>query len=276
MGILNVTPDSFSDGGKNFDPCRAVATALRMIDDGVDIIDIGPESTRPGADAIPPEEQLARALPVLEQIREANGLICLSIDTRSAKVARAALDAGVDMVNDVSALRDDRAMAKTIASAGCGVILMHRHGTSQSMQADGGPTYDDVIQQIDDFLRERIEFALNAGIDPSRVVIDPGIGFGKRVEHNLAIIREAHRFVATGYPVLLGASRKSFLGKVLRIDLPAQRDPASLACAAWAAEAGVAILRVHDVRATVEMARLHRAVRERAATEVEQQLSAPN
>lgn len=260
MGILNVTPDSFSDGGQFPDVAHAVKFAEKMIEDGVGIIDVGPESTRPGATGVAGEEQIARAIPVLRAIREVYQYIPLSIDTRNAEVAKAALAAGADMVNDVSALRDDPAMAETVAAADCLVVLMHRRGISQSMQSGEGPTYHDVIGEIEEFLLERIEHAKKAGIDPARIVIDPGVGFGKRVEHNLAIVRNLRRFTKIGYPVLLGVSRKRFLGSVLQLESPATRDAASLACAAWAAEAGVAVLRVHDVRPTAHMAQLYRAM----------------
>ncbi|MHC4698537.1 MAG: dihydropteroate synthase [Planctomycetota bacterium] len=216
MGVLNVTPDSFSDGGDHYAPAEAVAHAQAMIADGADIIDIGPESTRPGAREVAAAEQIRRAVPVIEAIRAQNDTIAISIDTRLAPVAQAALDAGADVINDISALRDDPAMSELAATTGAPVVLMHRRGTSVAMQKGGGPQYDDVIGEICTFLKERVQHAVSCGIDPRRIIIDPGLGFGKRVEHNLLILRHVDRFVALRQPVLIGASRKSFIGSVLR------------------------------------------------------------
>lgn len=261
MGVLNVTPDSFSDGGDYFGPAAAVARAGEMIAEAADIIDVGPESTRPGSQGVPDDEQIARAIPVIEAIRGADPTVTISIDTRSARVARTALDAGADMVNDISALRDDPEMAETVAACGALVCLMHRRGQSADMQRDGGPHYDNVVNEICSFLGERVEYAVSRGINESRIVVDPGIGFGKRVEHNLLILKHLDRFVALGKPVLVGASRKSFIGKVLDTDDPKQRAAGSLACVAIATMAGASILRVHDVRSTVEIIRVCAAVR---------------
>ena len=268
MGILNVTPDSFSDGGDHDDPKGACARAMSMIEQGADIIDVGPESTRPGAASISAEQQIARAVGVIEAIRASNDSIPISIDTRLASVAEAALDAGADMVNDVSALRDDDAMAGVIArgrqagsASAVPVVLMHRRGSSSDMQRGGGPVYDDVIGEIAAFFRERMAYAVGLGISAERIIFDPGIGFGKRVEHNLLILRHLDRLVALGRPVLVGASRKSFIGAVLEIDEPKRRDQASLACAVMAVMSGAGILRVHDVRATAEAVRICQAVR---------------
>lgn len=260
MGILNVTPDSFSDGGDYFTHEAAVGHALNMIAEGADIIDVGGESTRPGAEPIPAEEQTRRAIPVIRTIRMRNSDVAISIDTRSATVARAAVDAGADMINDVSALRDDPDMADVVAASGAAVVLMHRRGTSTDMQDGGGPHYDDVISEIAAFLQQRRDFAADRGIDRSRIILDPGLGFGKRIGHNLTILRHLDRFVALEQPVLVGASRKRFLGSVLDVDEPKQRLAGSLACAVMAALAGVAILRVHDVLETVEAVRLCSAV----------------
>jgi dihydropteroate synthase len=262
MGILNVTPDSFSDGGEHCAPADAAARALRMIAEGADIVDVGPESTRPGAREVPPGEQIARAIPAIEAIRAADETLPISVDTRLAPVARAALAAGADMINDVSALRDDPDMAHLAASAGASVVLMHRKGTSATMQQGGGPHYDDVVAEICAFFRERVRYAADRGVDPERVVIDPGVGFGKRVEHNLLIMRDLDRFVALGHPVLVGASRKSFIGAVLNEDDPKQREAGSLACAALAVMAGASVIRAHDVRSTVQVVKFCTAVRD--------------
>ena len=264
MGVLNVTPDSFSDGGDYSTTNEAIGRAVEMIAEGADIIDVGPESTRPGSQPVPADEQIARAIPVIEAVREANPPITISIDTRLASVAKAALDAGADMVNDISALGDDPGMAQVVAKSGALVCLMHRRGRPLDMQRGGGPDYDDVIGEICTFLRERMRSAVARGIDESRIIVDPGIGFGKRVEHNLLILKHLDRFVALGRPVLVGASRKSFIGKVLATEDPKQRGAGSLACAVVAALGGAAILRVHDVRPTVEALRLCTAVRDGA------------
>lgn len=261
MGVLNVTPDSFSDGGEYLTPDRAVARALEMIDEGAAVVDIGPESTRPGTESsVSATEQIERAVPVIQSIRRQHKHVAISIDTRLARVAAAALEAGADIVNDVSALRDDPAMIDVIASTGASVVLMHMRGTPADMQASGGPHYEDVVAEIAAFMSERAAYARRYGIDARRIILDPGIGFGKRVEDNVAILRHLDRFTALGYPVLIGASRKSFIGHLLGIEAPKQRVSASLGCAAIAAMAGVSVLRVHDVRATVDVVRMCAAV----------------
>lgn len=260
MGILNLTPDSFSDGGALDSPEAAVDAGLRMIDAGADIIDVGPESTRPGAEAINSAVQIERAIPVIAGIRRRTERATISIDTRLADVARAAIDAGARMVNDVSALRDDDAMAQVVASSGVEVVLMHMRGTPADMQRGGGPEYEDAVAEIIAFLRERIEFAISRGIDRERIIVDPGIGFGKRIGDNLRILRELRRFTELGLPFLVGASRKRFIGSVLSIDQPRERLAGSLACAAMAVMNGAAILRVHDVKETVEVVRMCGAV----------------
>ncbi len=266
MGILNVTPDSFSDGGEHVNRSDAVTRALEMIDEGADVIDVGPESTRPGSQPVPADEQITRAIPVIEDLRQRNDGISISIDTRLARVAEAALDAGADIINDTSALRDDPAMVDLAAGAAVDVVLMHRRGAPADMQDGGGPRYDDLIDEMTTFFEQRVRYAAEHGIDRSRIVIDPGIGFGKRVEHNLLILRRLDRLVALGQPVLVGASRKSFIGAILgeadpgRWDGSTSREAASLACAVIAATAGASILRVHDVRATVEAIRVCNAV----------------
>lgn len=261
MGILNVTPDSFTDGGRYDSLPRALSRAREMIAEGADIIDVGPESTRPGAHDVPADEQICRAVAVIRAVREDDRRIAVSIDTRLGVVARAALDAGADLINDTSALRDDPALAGVAAESGAALVLMHRRGSLKDMQAGGGPEYRDVVAEIRDFFVERMRFAEACGIDRSRIILDPGIGFGKRVEDNLTILRELSRFADLGRPLLVGASRKRFLGAVLGLDDPGDRVAGSLACAALATMSGAAVLRAHDVRATVEVMRTCTAIR---------------
>lgn len=260
MGILNVTPDSFSDGGDFFDPNCAVVRAMQMIQEGADIIDVGPESTRPGSSPVSTDEQIKRAIPVIRAIRKENKQISISIDTTLAAVASASIGSGADMVNDTSALRDDPDLVELMARSEADLVIMHRRGTSVDMQKDGGPQYDDVVGAICDFLQERTGFAQSKGIDRSRIIVDPGIGFGKRNEHNLLIIKNLGRICDLGYPVLLGASRKRFLGSVLDQDDPKSRDLATLVTSILAAQVGVSILRVHDVHTTVNMIRILRSI----------------
>ena len=261
MGVVNVTPDSFSDGGEYLAPATAAAHAFDLIDQGADIIDIGPESTRPGSLSVSADEQIARAVPVIEIIRRKNDRIPISIDTCLAPVARAALDAGADIVNDISALRHDPAMLDCVLEADAAVILMHMRGNPANMQAADAPRYDDVVDEITSFLEERRAFALNGGIAESRIIFDPGIGFGKRLEDNLEILNHVGRFAALGQPLLIGASRKSFIYHALGIEDPKDRLAASLACAAVAALDGASIVRTHDVRETVDVARMCHAIR---------------
>lgn len=261
MGILNVTPDSFSDGGDFFDPDRAVLRAMQMIEEGADIIDVGPESTRPGSKPVSADEQINRAIPVIRAIRKENKRISISIDTTLAAVASAAIESGADMVNDTSALRDDPELAVVVAQTEADLVIMHRRGTPAEMQKDGGPQYEDVIGEICDFLRERVEFAESIGIDRSRIIVDPGIGFGKRDEHNLLIIKNLERFCDLGYPVLFGASRKRFLSAILDQDDLKSRDLGTLVTSVQAAQAGVSILRVHDVRQTRDTIRVMQAIK---------------
>ena len=263
MAVLNVTPDSFSDGGRFLDPGRAVARVAEMVDQGADLIDVGPESTRPGSDPVPAAEQIARAVPVIEALRAARVEVPVSIDTQSAEVAGAALDAGADLVNDVSALRADQAMGELIADRGAGVVLMHMRGVPKTMQTAGdGPVYDDVVGEVVDFLRQRIESAVEYGIARHRIVADPGLGFGKEVSHNLQLLRGLSRFTSLGVPLLVGASRKGFIGSITGVETAEQRLAGSLACAVVAVMSGAAILRVHDVRATREAVKMAHAIRE--------------
>jgi dihydropteroate synthase len=248
MGVVNVTPDSFSDGGVNLQPENAVASARQMIEDGAAIVDVGGESTRPGARPVSAEEELRRVLPVLEAVA---GELPVSIDTAKAGVARRALELGVELVNDVTALRGDPRMADLVAESGAYVCLMHMLGEPRTMQRD--PRYDDVVADVKAFLEERLAHAVDAGIAEERISLDPGIGFGKTVEHNFELIRRLDELVALGRPIMVGFSRKSSLGKILG-DAEARTGPlsASIAAAVAAYERGATILRVHDVREHVE------------------------
>jgi dihydropteroate synthase len=257
MGIVNVTPDSFSDGGRFPDPGAAVAAALQMVADGADIIDIGGESTRPGAAEVPVDQELARTIPVIRALR-AHSPVRISIDTRKATVAAASVDAGASMVNDVSALTHDPAMAGTVAGLGVPLCLMHAQGTPQTMQAD--PRYDDVLGEVYDHLSARIAVATEAGIPRDRLIVDPGIGFGKTVDHNLALLRRIGLFHGLGVPILLGVSRKRFIGVIGNAPDVGERLPGSLAVALAAIQQGVQIIRVHDTTATKQAIDLWRAV----------------
>lgn len=246
MGILNVTPDSFSDGGAYPSGADAVARALEMAAEGAAIIDVGGESTRPGSARVDAAEQKRRILDVIEQARaELPDAVLLSVDTTRSEVAAAALDAGAGMVNDISAGRDDPAMLALVAEREAPYCLMHMQGTPTDMQDD--PRYDDAVAEVRDFLRERAAAAEAAGVRPERIVLDPGIGFGKRTVHNLQLIAGLERFVELGYPVLLGASRKRFIDETAGAADPAQRMPATVATTALGAMAGARIFRVHDV-----------------------------
>ena len=248
MGVVNVTPDSFSDGGVNFDPDTAAAAARQMLAEGAAIVDVGGESTRPGADGVTLDEELRRVVPVLERLGAA---VPVSIDTAKAEVARRALGLGAELVNDVTAFRGDPELAGVVADAGCYVCLMHMQGEPRTMQEH--PTYDDVASEVAAFLEERLSFAVDAGVDERRICLDPGIGFGKTVAQNLELVARLDVLLALGRPVLIGLSRKSSLGRLLG-------DPnattgtlsASLAAAVVAYEHGATILRVHDVKEHVE------------------------
>ena len=246
MGVLNVTPDSFSDGGMHRAPEAALAQARKMAAEGADIIDIGGESTRPGAERTPAEEQLRRVVPVLEGLWETALEQPLSIDTTSARVAAEALERGATMVNDISAGRDDPAMFELIAAAKVPCVLMHMQGDPATMQER--PRYDDVVEEIRAFLLERARAAQEAGVEAGRIVIDPGIGFGKTRQDNLALIAGLGRFTDSGYPVLLGASRKRFMGAICEVEHYRELVGATCATTAIGALAGVSIFRVHDVK----------------------------
>ena len=253
MGILNVTPDSFSDGGNFSDPSAAVDRALEMVAQGADIIDIGGESTRPGAMPISAAEEIGRTVSVIEKIR-AQTPVLISIDTMKAEVALRALEAGADIINDVSAFAADEGMVGVAEQTQAGVILMHKKGSSQTMQ--DYPNYGNVVPEVGNYLKTRVEFAVAHGVARDRIVVDPGIGFGKTVEHNLELLRGLPELATYGSPVLVGASRKNFIGQILGRDNPAERGAGSLGVAAWAAMQGVHILRVHDVIDTCDACRL--------------------
>jgi len=247
MGVVNVTPDSFSDGGVNFDPDDAVATARRMVEEGAAIVDVGGESTRPGSGGVSADEELRRVVPVLERL---DGLP-LSIDTSKAEVARRALALGAELVNDVTALRGDPRMAEVVAESGAYLCLMHMQGDPRTMQAD--PRYDDVVDDVKAFLAERLAAAVAAGIPEQRICLDPGIGFGKTVEHNFELVRRLSDLIALGRPVVVGFSRKSSLGRLLGDPTATTGSVAASVGAAVAAyERGATLLRVHDVREHVE------------------------
>jgi dihydropteroate synthase len=252
MGILNVTPDSFSDGGDYLRPAAALDRARAMIEEGADIIDIGGQSSRPGSQPVSEEDELRRVLPVVEGVRgEWDGPI--SIDTYRARVAEEALSAGASIVNDITAMTAEPAVGEVAARAGAAVVLMHMRGTPETMQKD--PAYDDLMGEVTFFLRTAVERARAAGIGDDQIAVDPGIGFGKTTEHNLAILRRLPELAVLGKPILIGTSRKSFIGNVLDLPVP-ERLEGTLATAAYAIAQGARILRVHDVRPTVRVARM--------------------
>jgi dihydropteroate synthase len=255
LGVVNITPDSFSDGGRFLGAADALAQGRRLAADGAAIIDVGGESTRPGADPVSASVELERVLPVIESLA-ADG-IAVSIDTSKAEVARAALAAGAVLVNDVTALRGDPAMAGVVAAAGADVCLMHMLGEPRTMQDD--PRYDDVVGEVEAFLAERAEVAVAAGIPRDRIALDPGIGFGKTLAHNLALLRALPRLSALG-PLLLGVSRKRFLGALTGRELASDRVAASVAAALYCYRGGAHLLRVHDVRATADALAVERAL----------------
>lgn len=255
MGVVNVTPDSFSDGGLFSSAADAVAHGRRLVDEGADLVDVGGESTRPGSEPVDEQTETKRVVPVVEALTEIGAVV--SVDTTKAGVASAAIAAGAEVVNDVTA-GSDPGMFDLVASSGVGMVLMHMKGTPRTMQED--PRYDDVVAEITDFLLERAAAAEAAGIGREMLVIDPGIGFGKTVEHNLELIRRLGVLVSTGYPVMVGASRKGFLGKITGIDLPTRRDVATAAVTALTVASGAAVVRVHDVVSSREAAAVAWAV----------------
>jgi dihydropteroate synthase len=286
MGIVNVTPDSFSDGGRFFDATAAVDQARRLVREGAAIVDVGGESTRPGAEPLPLEEELRRVIPVIESLREvlasSSGVgvaptpsspahpPLVSIDTYKGEVARRALAAGATVVNDISALRLDPGLVEVVAETGCPVILMHMLGEPRTMQDD--PRYGDVVDEVCAFLEERLVFAVGAGVREEQVLLDPGIGFGKTLEHNLLLLRHLDRLAAVGRPLVLGASRKRFLGALLGGAGAEDRLNGTVTTTVWGLSRGVAVFRVHDVRPSAEALRVAGAIidaGERPASPVE-------
>jgi dihydropteroate synthase len=246
MGILNVTPDSFSDGGEWFAFDEAVAHARELISEGADILDVGGESTRPGAGPVDVDEELGRVVPVVATLRDAG--VQLSVDTMKLAVAEAAVEAGATYVNDVTAFRHDPALAGFVADRGCDCCLMHMLGEPRTMQDN--PVYDDVVDDVRAFLEERAQFAVAAGVREERIMVDPGIGFGKTLQHNLELLRRLDEIVAIGFPVVVGTSRKSFLGRLTGREDPHDRVAATLATTVLALERGASVFRVHDVAPT--------------------------
>jgi dihydropteroate synthase len=257
MGVINVTPDSFADGGKYADAEAAADAAAAMVADGADLIDVGGESTRPGAETLDVEEEAERILPVVERIKRRLE-VRVAVDTMKAEVARRALDAGADLINDVSALSDPD-MLDLVARRSVPVIIMHMRGTPQTMQRD--TAYDDLVSDVADFLRDRVQRAVAAGVSDDKIVVDPGLGFGKSSAGSLLILRLLPTLIRVGRPILIGASRKSFIGQTL--DLPVnERLEGSLAVAAYASTQGAHVIRAHDVAATVRVVRMIDAIRE--------------
>jgi dihydropteroate synthase len=258
VGILNVTPDSFSDGGDFLDPEAAAEHAATMLDEGAEILDVGGESTRPGSDPVSQEEEIRRVVSVLERILSVRPEAVISVDTYRAGTATAALEAGASLVNDVTAFRGDPRMASVIREAACPVILMHMQGEPKTMQKE--PHYEDVVGEVRDFLAERGEYAVAAGVRPESVIVDPGIGFGKNLEHNLDLLRNLDAIVDLGFPVLIGASRKSFIEKITGVQEARDRVSGTVATTVLAYERGATFFRVHDVRANREALAVAEAV----------------
>lgn len=267
MGIVNVTPDSFFDGGRFCDPHRAVAHALRLVEEGADLLDIGAESTRPGALPVDVQEERRRLVPVVAAVAKAVS-VPISVDTSKSEVARAAIDAGAIMVNDVTALRGDSAMVDVVAQAGAGLVLMHMQGTPDTMQH--APRYDDVVGEVAQFLAERIRFAIDHGVAKDRIVVDPGIGFGKTLGHNLDLLANLRVFTELGYPLLVGPSRKGFIGQLTDQSVEA-RGWGTAGVVALAVEQGANILRVHDVGPMKDVAKVAVAIARRISAGVREQ-----
>ncbi len=261
MGILNVTPDSFSDGGKFNRVDAAVNRCEEMLEEGAKIIDVGGESTRPGSEPVPEEEELKRVIPVIEEIRKRLGdSFFISIDTYKSRVAKEALSAGADIVNDISGFRFDEKMAEVVAEFKCPAVVMHIKGTPKDMQKN--PYYEDVMGEIVDYFRKVIKKAEEKGVNREQLIVDPGIGFGKRLEDNLCILKKLNELKVLGRPILIGASRKSFIGKITGVEVPEKRVAGSISAAVISAANGAKIVRVHDVKETVEALELLSAVEE--------------
>ena len=267
MGVVNVTPDSFYDGGRYLDAEAAVAHAVRLVEEGADLLDVGAESTRPGADAVNEVEERRRVIPVVTAVAKAV-TVPISIDTSKAAIAREALDAGAVLVNDVTALRGDSAMVDVVARSGAGIVLMHMYGTPRTMQQ--APRYDDVVEEISVFFEERIHFAMTHGIVRRQIILDPGIGFGKLLVHNLTLLAQLRCFEIFECPLLVGVSQKAFLGQLL--DRPVQeRQWGTAAAVAMAVDRGAGILRVHDVRAMKDVVQVAAAISQRTAVSMKAQ-----
>ncbi len=257
MGILNVTPDSFSDGGKFIDPEKAIQHALQMQSDGAAIIDIGPESSRPASLPVPPDQQIKRVLPIIKKLSQSLK-IPISIDTYDPRVARAAIDAGASIINDITACENNNMTALAVEK-NVPVILMHMQGTPQTMQQN--PHYENVTAEVKSFLLERARKCQNAGIDKNMIIIDPGIGFGKTFQHNIELLKNLDTFTTTGYRVLLGTSRKGFLGKITEKNTPNDRLSATLATTAYAASKDIDIVRVHDIAQNTDIIKVINSIR---------------
>ena len=267
MGVVNVTPDSFYDGGHYLDAEAAVAHAVRLVEEGADLLDVGAESTRPGADAVNEAEERRRVIPVVTAVAKAI-TVPISIDTSKAAIAREALDAGAVLVNDVTALRGDPAMVDVVARSGAGIVLMHMYGTPRTMQQ--APRYDDVVEEISVFFEERIRFAMTHGIVRRQIILDPGIGFGKLLLHNLTLLAQLRYFETFDCPLLVGVSLKAFLGQIL--DRPVQeRQWGTAAAVAMAVDRGAGILRVHDVKAMKDVVQVTVAISQRTSVSMKAQ-----
>lgn len=260
MGVINATPDSFSDGGQFLDTDKALEQARKMIDDGADMIDIGGESSRPGSEPVSADAEIARVIPVIERLRQLSG-IPISIDTSKAAVAEKAISVGVDIINDISALRNDPDMVEVVAENKVPVVLMHMLGEPKTMQVN--PNYSNCINEIKQFFSERIHYCHNYGIDRSQIILDPGIGFGKRLEDNMTIFKNLDEFASFDCPVMVGASRKSFIQMIThKQDKPTNRIGGSLSTVLWAVEKNVNIVRIHDVAETVEAIAVMQAIKD--------------
>ena len=267
MGIVNVTPDSFFDGGRFLDPQAAVAHAWRLVEEGADLLDIGGESTRPGSVPVEETEERRRLIPVVTAVAKAVS-VPISVDTSKAVVAKAAIDAGAVMVNDVTALRGDPAMVDAIVVSGVGVVLMHMQGTPQTMQK--APQYHDVVEEVEDFLAERVRFALERGIAKNQIMLDPGIGFGKTLVHNLDLLAQLRTFTRLGFPLLVGPSRKGFIGELVEQSVQ-DRAWGTAGAVALAVEQGAHVLRVHDVAGMKDVVKVAAAISRRIPSPLREQ-----
>lgn len=257
VGVLNITPDSFSDGGRFLDSGAAIDQAMRMVEEGADIVELGGESTRPGADAVPVDEELRRILPVLRELRPKLA-IPVAVDTYKPEVARVALDEGADIINDVYGIRGEGRLASVVAEKRAGLVIMHMKGTPQDMQIE--PRYNDVVGEVSAFLTDRVAFAEQKGVDPQSIIVDPGLGFGKRSQDNLALLRHLAALHRLGKPIMVGPSRKSLVGEVLKLPVE-QRQHGTAACIAAAVLHGAAFVRVHEVRPCAQLVRMLDAIR---------------